>query len=481
MPINALPSGPGLLSGTPALPGGDRKGEEVQMDPAFAALLAALVMPAQGQSAGMNLQGSPTGQQPGLTPSNAIAPTAGPAAPAQAPTAGALQRAAQALSMPTSLLTGMADQQRAVPEVPAATGTDWTENAPTLPTTQATRLVEALLAEATAQGQQPVKVLAVTQGPPQPQVQAQVQTPVEALAAPIEAPAPTAPVAPPVAPVEAVAPPTAVPSAPVEASAPPAPATILAAAAAAATEVSQPAALTHPVAAQRAQPASSRAPEVEPVTEAGPTPSPAALNGRTSGETAPVSATDTREQKNTRDGDHSLHQSRQPEAVNVPVMQQQTPVAEARPDRLATRLPNPVEPGRLMETIPRALAEAGPGNYTVTLQLHPEHLGEVRLQVQLIGQQVHTMMEVANPAARQALEANGDQLRQGLNQAGLTLAGFQVSTGQGGQSPREQQTEFAEQLQDGRRVSNVRTRTAQPATPPRVIRDRTGARIDTLV
>lgn len=104
------------------------------------------------------------------------------------------------------------------------------------------------------------------------------------------------------------------------------------------------------------------------------------------------------------------------------------------------------QPAQLMDAISRSLANTRDGQYTVTLRLHPEQLGEVRLQLQLSGREVHTVMEVANPVARQALESRGDQLRQNLSQAGLTLSGFEVSTGQNHQSARERREAFENQL-----------------------------------
>lgn len=117
------------------------------------------------------------------------------------------------------------------------------------------------------------------------------------------------------------------------------------------------------------------------------------------------------------------------------------------------------EPGRLIETIARAVNSTRDGTYSVTLRLHPEHLGEVRLQLHLNGREVSTVMEVASADARQQLESRGDQLRQSLSQAGLTLSGFSVSTGQNRQSPRERQQAFEEQLRG--RLTGI-NRTVQP-------------------
>lgn len=144
------------------------------------------------------------------------------------------------------------------------------------------------------------------------------------------------------------------------------------------------------------------------------------------------------------------------------------------------RLIGTVDVDRFADLVARSVRNSPDGQYTVSLRLHPESLGEVRLQIHLTGREVHTVMEVANPEARQALESRGDQLRQSLHEAGLTLAGFSVSTGHGRQSPRERHDAFADLLTGSRRIAPVST---QPTAegPARIQRaDRRGGRLDTM-
>lgn len=89
---------------------------------------------------------------------------------------------------------------------------------------------------------------------------------------------------------------------------------------------------------------------------------------------------------------------------------------------------------QLVNELTRALPELPDGQYRLTLRLHPEHLGEVRLELHLSGREVYAAMEVSTADARQALESRGEQLRQGLSDAGYQLAGFEVATGQGRQA-----------------------------------------------
>lgn len=148
------------------------------------------------------------------------------------------------------------------------------------------------------------------------------------------------------------------------------------------------------------------------------------------------------------------------------------------------RQTGPLEPAQVMDLVSRAVAQARPGRYSVSLRLHPENLGEVRLEVILTGREVHAAMEVTSAAAKQALENQGQQLREGLNQSGLALAGFQVSTGGGGQSPQDRRDAFAAMLSGERRsaaTSAVSTEPPSTVTPKRgVPLGRTGSRLDTL-
>lgn len=146
------------------------------------------------------------------------------------------------------------------------------------------------------------------------------------------------------------------------------------------------------------------------------------------------------------------------------------------------RIQTPIEPEHLMESISRSVASSQPGRYAVTLHLHPEHLGEVRLKLNVIGREVVTMLEVTTTAAKQALEQRGEELRQGLREAGLTLSGFEVNTGQGGQS---RQQELLEALLWERRRSRTPSTAAAVAlntgTATQVTGSRkTSSRLDTL-
>ncbi|HYF93954.1 MAG TPA: flagellar hook-length control protein FliK [Symbiobacteriaceae bacterium] len=144
-------------------------------------------------------------------------------------------------------------------------------------------------------------------------------------------------------------------------------------------------------------------------------------------------------------------------------------------------IPSPIEPDRLMDAIAKSAISAGDGKYTVTLRLHPEQLGEVRLQLHVAGREVQTSLQVANSTAQQFLEQRSDQLREGLSQSGLTLSGFHVATGQQG---RQRQTEQPFEQTGPRRRSRQAAGAAPvggvAARPVRLLTTRPTVGLDTL-
>ncbi|HWI65937.1 MAG TPA: flagellar hook-length control protein FliK [Symbiobacteriaceae bacterium] len=154
-------------------------------------------------------------------------------------------------------------------------------------------------------------------------------------------------------------------------------------------------------------------------------------------------------------------------AAHTAAVHQTAGVAAADTPKTPAAIPSPIEPERLMDAIAKSAVSAADGRYTVTLRLHPEQLGEVRLQLHVAGREVQTTLQVANPEARQMLEQRSDQLRDGLNQSGLTLSGFHVATGQE-ERQRDAREQF-EQLNPRRRgrqsgaVAPVGSLTARPA------------------
>lgn len=135
---------------------------------------------------------------------------------------------------------------------------------------------------------------------------------------------------------------------------------------------------------------------------------------------------------------------------------------------------------QVIAELSRAVPELRDGEYRVTLRLHPEHLGEVRLELHLSGREIHATLEVANQDARQALESRGDQLRQSLSDAGYNLAGFEVATGEGRQPRRgTQEDPYSGPQPTGRSRLTAENGPAAGSGTVRPIGPR-GGRLDTL-
>lgn len=140
-------------------------------------------------------------------------------------------------------------------------------------------------------------------------------------------------------------------------------------------------------------------------------------------------------------------------------------------------------PEQVMKAIAQTAREIPerPGAYSVTLRLHPEHLGALTVRLQLEGSQVLTFMEVAHPEALQALQKHVDSLRQGLNQSGLELAGFSVSTGQSGSGERERRHSLHEMPERAEFMRIPGTVVAGGPIPSRTAaRSYAGGRLDRL-
>lgn len=73
------------------------------------------------------------------------------------------------------------------------------------------------------------------------------------------------------------------------------------------------------------------------------------------------------------------------------------------------------------------LRHRGDGDYSVTLKLHPAHLGSVEIVVTLSGGQVSMSMNTDNAGARDMLRQQMDDLRQSLEDAGLSTGSLDVS------------------------------------------------------
>ena len=72
----------------------------------------------------------------------------------------------------------------------------------------------------------------------------------------------------------------------------------------------------------------------------------------------------------------------------------------------------------------------------ITLKLSPEHLGKVKLVINIENSLVHTRLEVENESVRQVVQNNLDTLKQSLQQNGIQLSSFSISLSNQEQKPQ---------------------------------------------
>lgn len=78
-------------------------------------------------------------------------------------------------------------------------------------------------------------------------------------------------------------------------------------------------------------------------------------------------------------------------------------------------------------------ARQGNGNGEITVRLNPVDLGELRINVRVVDQHVKVEVLAANSQVREILLNNLDSLKDNFSRQNLTMSGFDVSTGTGGQ------------------------------------------------
>ncbi|WP_298431942.1 flagellar hook-length control protein FliK [Geobacter sp.] len=76
-------------------------------------------------------------------------------------------------------------------------------------------------------------------------------------------------------------------------------------------------------------------------------------------------------------------------------------------------------------------AHEGKGNGEIAIRLNPQELGELRINVRVVDQQVKVEVLAANSHVRDILLNNLDSLKENFSRQNLTMSGFDVSTGTG--------------------------------------------------
>jgi flagellar hook-length control protein FliK len=83
----------------------------------------------------------------------------------------------------------------------------------------------------------------------------------------------------------------------------------------------------------------------------------------------------------------------------------------------------------------------GDGRHEVTLELRPDHLGSIRVEVSVEHQTVHLILHAAEPATSRLLSAALPELRAALADAGLTAGHVDVGLDGGGGARHRRQTD----------------------------------------
>lgn len=102
-----------------------------------------------------------------------------------------------------------------------------------------------------------------------------------------------------------------------------------------------------------------------------------------------------------------------------------------------TRTQQTAEPSRalhdsVMAQVREGVASReGNGNGEITVRLNPVELGELRINVRVVDQQVKVEVLAANSQVRDILLSNLDSLKENFSRQNLTMSGFDVSTGTG--------------------------------------------------
>jgi flagellar hook-length control protein FliK len=112
----------------------------------------------------------------------------------------------------------------------------------------------------------------------------------------------------------------------------------------------------------------------------------------------------------------------------------------AKPSETAPDAPPDFTP--LHEQVGMRLATLPDGTHEIALQLSPENLGNLRIDLKLSGGRMDATVRAENPEAREALLRDIPALREALATSGITLSSFDVSLTGGGsfaeqQAPRQ--------------------------------------------
>lgn len=102
-----------------------------------------------------------------------------------------------------------------------------------------------------------------------------------------------------------------------------------------------------------------------------------------------------------------------------------------------------------------AAIDSRSGNGQVILKLHPEGLGELKINVQMVDQRLKVEVVAQNPLVKEALMQNLDTLKETLSRQNIAMEKFDVSTG-GGQGFDQAYREGRQTVYDRHQTPYVR-------------------------
>lgn len=134
--------------------------------------------------------------------------------------------------------------------------------------------------------------------------------------------------------------------------------------------------------------------------------------------------------------------------------------------------PTPVAPPAVPEQIVSAVVPLhgrGDGRHEVTLELRPEDLGTIRVEVSVERQTVHLTLHAAEPATGRLLSIALAELRTALADAGLRAGHLAVSPDGGSATGRRSRPEPPQaEKAHGDSTTPERVRTARPSAAGRL-------------
>ncbi|MEZ5245778.1 MAG: flagellar hook-length control protein FliK [Acidimicrobiales bacterium] len=150
----------------------------------------------------------------------------------------------------------------------------------------------------------------------------------------------------------------------------------------------------------------------------------------------------------------------QPAAMNTPAPRSDAAVTDVADVLPAPSVPVPdASPTQQVAEALREVRRLADGSHRLSLQLHPEELGAVQLEVAIRDGRLHVRAVAETEAARSALEKNLPELRSDLRDAGVRAGSLEVGPDASGRDRSDSPTrEFRpqvrrEQLVDARHAS----------------------------